>query len=575
MEVNNKSKMKFLPGYVPAPALAFIFLTLLFWGGYWHITNNDWRIDDPDHLTTVRSLGLSRLYQLFIEPEIWGQVSTVNFCPINVAMYGVWLNFFGPYPKLAYIQHLLTLFLLVIAYYTYLLRYVRPALALGFTLLCFGSLPAYGVAIELMSNHYVLGALFAVLALHAFDEAPKHGMGFWLTGALLSALAALCKEIFGFVAIYPFLRELMSKPIISRDFAGLRQRMVPPVVALVPTLGFAIWRHIMLNNQIGGYGLFTKPEYEKGLTYVFGDHFLLPSAGLVLVALLLGMSRGWTMSLSALLVVLYSFIPSFFVVSVDVARYWFLPILSICFFLTLAWPTNFKKAWLSISLILSILMVTAPLLVQSLSKIPSLKKSTLEESRASRERIDLFKKRTAYIELTDQLDALKKMSRAKKTCLAEEDIAQSISCHGEFVLFGTKLEDIRDTIDINKITSKDFLSTWSVIEYSHFDINVSYVNGVLSWTSGPCPTNRMTLIYKPDGYNNQLYNGVDPRKDWLVSNVPCHTSSGVKAGSFNWIDMLAIVDDGRGGKYFTPLFRADLTKGIFKQSIEAIHLGKH
>ncbi|MFM2004529.1 MAG: hypothetical protein RLZZ09_184, partial [Pseudomonadota bacterium] len=220
------------PRHLAPRLLAVAVLTVLFWLGYWHVTRDYWRADDPDHLTTVRSLGLSGLWQLFAVEDTWARVSRANFCPINVAIYGIWDQVFGPHPQPAYIHHLLNLFLLALAYFAWLLRYVRLPVALGFTVLCFASLPVYELANELMSDHYALGALFAVLALHAFDEAPKRGARFWLAGALLAALAALSKEIFGFVVLYPLLRELLAAPPLWHDMGALRRRLGPPLLAL-------------------------------------------------------------------------------------------------------------------------------------------------------------------------------------------------------------------------------------------------------------------------------------------------------------------------------------------------------
>ncbi|RQW80546.1 MAG: hypothetical protein EHM62_05585, partial [Methylococcus sp.] len=131
--------------------LSLVLLAGLFWAGYWHVTDNDWRLDDPDHLTSASRLGLSGLYRLFVDHDIWGLISRVNFCPINVAVYGFWLKLFGPHPGPAYVLHLFNLFLLALAYFAWLLRYVRLPVALGFTVLCFASLPVYELANELMS----------------------------------------------------------------------------------------------------------------------------------------------------------------------------------------------------------------------------------------------------------------------------------------------------------------------------------------------------------------------------------------------------------------------------------------
>ena len=549
---------------------AIALLTILFWAGFWHVTASDWRGDDPDHLTTVQNLGLMGLYRLFVEQELWKLVSMQNFTPINVAIYGFWVKLFGPRPAPAYAGHLFNLFLLALAYFTWLLRYVRLPVALGFTVLCFASLPVYELANELMSDHYVLGALFTVLALHAFDEAPKREGKFWLAGALLAALAALSKEIFGFVVLYPLLREMLAAPPIWRDLPRLRRRLGPPLLTLLPMTGFALWRRVMLGHETGGYGFYAHGQPGNALRYVFGDHVDGVVAAAVLALLALGMSRGWRAVIAAVLLALYVAMPSLFIPAM-LARHWLLPMLGIGFFMALTWPTDFSRPVRAITAVASILLLGALLLNHSITGIPALRNAIGQQSTEMRTLVERIKHQHLNAEITDTASA-QKLMRARKICGVELPLGVEPGCQGTLTLAGQPLETFRDPARLDALCAAPFGESRTCGGRIPFSIAGRYRSNVLSWRSAPCPSGRNTVIYKPDSYRNQLYNGLDRRLDWLVSQIPCHAEAAISVSGLNWLDMMVVMDDAQGGKIITPLFRADLGQGAYEQRLEALHL---
>jgi hypothetical protein len=549
---------------------AIALLSLLFWAGYWHVMASDWRGDDPDHLTTVQNLGLKGLHRLFIDQELWSLVSMQNFTPINVAMYGLWVKLFGPRPAPAYAGHLFNLFLLALAYFAWLLRYVRLPVALGFTVLCFASLPVYELANELMSDHYALGALFAVLALHAFDEAPRRGARFWLAGALLAVLAALSKEIFGFVVLYPLLRELLAAPPVWLDRDALRRRFGAPLLALLPMVGFALWRRAMLGQQTGGYGFYAHIQPGHALSYVFGDHVVEVTAAMALALIALGFSRGWRAVAAALLLALYVALPSLFIPAM-LARHWLLPLLGIGFFLALTWPTDFSRSLRASTAVTSTLLLGGLLLHHSISGIPPLRNAMREQSAEMRTLVERMKQQPLNAEITDTAGA-QKLMRAGKICAIELPTDVASGCQGKLTLAGQPLEAFRDAARLDALCSAPLHENWRCEGRTPFTITGHYQNQVLSWRSTPCPAGRNTVIYKPDSYRNQLYNGLDRRLEWLVSLIPCQAEAAISVSGLKWLDMMVVMDDAQGGTVITPLFRADLGRGAYQQTLEALHL---
>ena len=551
--------------------LSLALLAILFWAGYWHVIGNDWRLDDPDHLTSASRLGLSGLYRLFVDPDIWGLISRVNFCPINVAVYGFWLKLFGARPGPAYFLHLFDLFLLALAYFTWLLRHVRLPVALGFTVLCFASLPVYELANELMSNHYALAGLFAMLALHAFDEAPRRGWPFWLAGALLSALAALSKEIFGFVVLYPLLRELLAAPPMWRDLPGLRRRLGPPLLALLPMAGFALWRRAMLGDRLGGYGYFARGDAGKALQYVFGDHVMLVGAGLALGVLLLGLNRGWRTVLAAGLMTLYGAIPSLFIPTMASGRYWFLPVLSLCLFLALAWPTDFRQRGRVAVALLASLLVAGPLLAHTRLRGPQVHAAFTAQGHEMRQLVEQLKRQPLMVEITDKQNA-QKLRRAKKLCVVEQGGAPGPLCQGELVLGGHAIESFQDIAGLDQTCDSLGATGWSCRGHANLNITTDYRDSVLLWNHQPCATGMATIIYKPDAGFTQFYNGLDDRKDWLVSILPCHPDQFIKLYGLKWLNMMVVMDEADGSKLITPLRHLDLGHSHDEQTLQALRV---
>ena len=567
---------KFPPSKSPTESWVWVFgsialLTVVFWTAYWHVKGNFWRADDPYHLTTVRELGLYGLWQLFTVEDVWARVSHANFCPINVAIYGLWDRIFGAQPKWAYAHHLLNLFSLALVYFAWLLRHVRLPVALGFTVLCFASLPIYELANELMSNHYALAGLFAMLALHAFDEAPRRGWPFWLAGALLAALAALSKEIFGFVVLYPLLRELLASPPMWHDLPGLRRRLGPPLLTLLPMTGFALWRRAMLGDRLGGYGYFATGDAGKALQYVFGDHVMLVGAGLALGLLLLGLNRGWRPVLAAGLMVLYGAIPSLFIPTMASGRYWFLPVLSLCLFLALAWPTDFRQRGRVAVALLASLLVAGPLLAHTRLRGPQVHAAFTAQGHEMRHLVEQLKRQPLMVEITDKQNA-QKLRRAKKLCVVEQGGAPGTLCQGELVLGGHAIESFQDIAGLDQACDSLGATGWSCRGHANLNITTDYRDSVLLWNHQPCATGMATIIYKPDAGFTQFYNGLDDRKDWLVSILPCHPDQFIKLYGLKWLNMMVVMDEADGSKLITPLRHLDLGHPHDEQTLQALRV---
>jgi hypothetical protein len=253
------------------------------------------------------------------------------------------------------------------------------------------------------------------------------------------------------------------------------------------------------------------------------------------------------------------------------ARHWLLPMLGIGFFLALTWPTDFSRPVRAITAVASILLLGALLLNHSITGIPLLRNAMRQQSTELRTLVERIKHQPLNAEITDTAGA-QKLIRARKICGVELPPGLEPGCQGTLTLAGQSLETFRDPARLDVLCAPPNRESRTCESRIPFSITGHYQNNVLSWRSAPCPAGRNTVIYKPDSYRNQLYNGLDRRLDWLVSQIPCHAEAAISVSGLNWLDMMVVMDDGQGGKIITPLFRADLGKRAYEQRLEALRL---
>jgi hypothetical protein len=293
-------------------------------------------------------------------------------------------------------------------------------------------------------------------------------------------------------------------------------------------------------------------------------------AAATLTVFVLGMSRGWRAVVAAVLLALYVVMPSLFIPAM-LARHWLLPMLGIGFFLALTWPTDFSRPVRAITAVASIVLLGGLLLHHSISGIPPLRNAMREQSAEMRSLVEQMKQQPLNVEITDTAGA-QKLMRAGKICAVELPPGVAPGCQGKLTLAGQPLEAFRDAARLDALCAAPLRGNWHCEGRTPFSITGHYRNQVLSWRSTPCPAGRNTVIYKPDSYRNQLYNGLDRRLDWLVSLIPCQAEAAISVSGLHWLDMMVVMDDAQGGKIITPLFRADLGQGAYQQTLEALHL---
>lgn len=200
-----------------------------------------WRWDDTQILLHIHEYGI---LSDFLRPEVWQAFSPANLTPWLIVSWQTDLMLFGLRPSLFYLHQLLALAALAWTLYLCLRLWTGRAPAWLAALLFLVGAPAMLVTEQLMTRHYVEGAVFCLLALY--------GCVRWLRGAswpvlalavAAYALSVTAKEVYvPLVLLLPFLPE-----------ADWRQRLRAVIPFAGVALGYTLWRAYMLGSMSGGY----------------------------------------------------------------------------------------------------------------------------------------------------------------------------------------------------------------------------------------------------------------------------------------------------------------------------------
>lgn len=231
-------------------ALSLMMLVFILYGD---ALNGNWRADDPQILVHVVKYPL---WQSFISPVVWQELSPANLTPWVVASFKLDMLLAGLAPSAFYIHQLLAIWLAAIAAMLLLSLWCNLRYCIAGTVLFLSGAPLVAVSNNLMTRHYIEGLVFAALALYfAVLFLRSNNTRFLVVSCLLYALSMTAKEIFvPLVVFLPFLREGQGSARIKLF-----------VSFAVFTVIYAIWRSYMLQNLIGGY---ASAEQLFTLTYV-------------------------------------------------------------------------------------------------------------------------------------------------------------------------------------------------------------------------------------------------------------------------------------------------------------------
>jgi len=292
-----------------------------------------WRWDDTQILVSIIRLPL---LDHFIDPGTWQSYSPANLTPWLLASYKIDLSLFGLRPTLFYLHQLLALGGVTWILYL-LLRLWVERLPAGFGALLFVTgAPLAFMSQQLMTRHYVEGAIFAMLSLYWYVRYLRRAGSIKLLVSVAAfGLAATAKEI--------YLPLLLLLPFVPESH--WRRRLLASVPFAAMVLIYSIWRAFMLGSLSGGYGTATTTLSPQLALTVMNSLTTLPALllgspalpffSLVLLLSLYYFSRNPARLLPALVAaagVLGPLLPLVLtpgITSPD--RYLFLPWLTLCF----------------------------------------------------------------------------------------------------------------------------------------------------------------------------------------------------------------------------------------------------
>lgn len=299
-----------------------------------------WRFDDGFQLMFAAEYSP---WQYFFDPAITRAQSGSNVTPWSVLFYDVNLAIFGFQASGFYFHILLLIVATTLAIYALLRLWLPlPSAVLGIILFLTGK-PTYHISQELMTNHYLTGLLFSLLSLIFFVNYIRYGNGLKLLSAILFyALAMTCKEVYVPLIILLF--------VIPAGNFKQRLRAILPFVLVA--IGYALWRHQVLNAWVGGY----KPNSGKvdylieikqlaNIPFMLFDDHGWGLAGLIIV-IIMSLIAAWNRILNIPLIIVAVFIL-------------FTPLIPLTLFPGISEPDRYLFApWTAICILVAIIFQT-------------------------------------------------------------------------------------------------------------------------------------------------------------------------------------------------------------------------
>lgn len=204
-------------------------------------SNAFWRFDD----TMILKCALEhQFWQIFTNPEAYQCISAANFTPWVTFSYQLDYLLFGFNPIYFYWHQTFSLFLVAVASFWLLKKYVKPIFAFYAASLFTLSSVAWIISQELMVRHYLEGLLFAILAIYFFlISLEKNRFKYAIIGSFFYLLTCSAKEIY-----VPIILILCFIPQGS-----FRQRFYFAIPYTIAALFYIGWRKFMLFIFVGGY----------------------------------------------------------------------------------------------------------------------------------------------------------------------------------------------------------------------------------------------------------------------------------------------------------------------------------
>jgi drug/metabolite transporter superfamily protein YnfA len=203
----------------------------------------NWRWDDTQILLAIHQ---QPILDYFFAPEIWRAFTPANLTPWLLVSYQIDLALFGMMPTFFYFHQIGALAAVMGLLYVLLRQWTGRSYALMGCLLFIAGAPISHVSQQLMTRHYIEGAVFALAALILYVRYLRRPRISLLLASLLAyGLAMTAKEIY-----VPLVLGLL---FIPESNWNSRIRASLPFWLLA--LAYSAWRAYMLGSLSGGYGV--------------------------------------------------------------------------------------------------------------------------------------------------------------------------------------------------------------------------------------------------------------------------------------------------------------------------------
>ena len=256
-----------------------------------------WRYDDGHHLLFANRYSP---WEYFFVPEIARLQSGAHFTPFNVLVYELCLNFGSGRPGLGYAFHLGLIGLITGLLWRYLSTLHDQRAAWAGSLLFITGFPVIGVSHQLMTGHYLIGAVFFLIFLIRYETYSRHQKRpDWILCAAYF-LACLSKEVY-----------IVAPALLLFDHRLCKR--IPHLIALSATLAF-FWtiRTWVIQRVIGGYsnqlrlgqlgdsaGILLSGIINRALEFRIGYALVVLIAFALLIAFIqFQRNHGWPKSIS-------------------------------------------------------------------------------------------------------------------------------------------------------------------------------------------------------------------------------------------------------------------------------------
>ena len=201
----------------------------------WSLIGASWRWDDTQILLFLIQ---NTPFEYLSRPAVWQQFSSANLTPWLLLSFEIDFALFEFKPIYFYLHQILALLIAAILLYACLRLWVNRHSALYGLILFLAGAPSMSVTQQLMTRHYIEGAVFFLLSVFLFVKYirfPK--MWFLLGSSSAYVLAISAKEIY--VPLVVLLLFLPESNISNRI------RALAPFVLI--SFLYILWRGYMLN----------------------------------------------------------------------------------------------------------------------------------------------------------------------------------------------------------------------------------------------------------------------------------------------------------------------------------------